>query len=261
MTSPSPSSPPHCSRPHSTSTLPRTSATTCPSCSAACTTGPSIRPAFGQKLPTPANRRLAAAHDRLRRAIDHLIRTRRTGLPAEQPDLLSMLLQAQDADSGKTMTDQQVYDELITLLVVGTETAAGGLAWLFHELGRHPAVDRELHEELRTRSGEAPSFEHLGHLPYTRRVVDEALRVRNPGGVTMRRATTEVELAGNRFPPGAEFVFSALVMTSTNHPGSSGRRGPPTVFCGGSVTGCHGSSRCCSGFGSRWGQALPVRLV
>ncbi|MFF8789385.1 cytochrome P450 [Streptomyces sp. NPDC015125] len=170
-----------------------------------------------QKLPTPGNRRLAAAHDRLRRAIDHLIRTRRTGLPAEQPDLLSMLLQAQDADGGTTMTHQQVYDELITLLVAGTETAAGGLAWLFHELGRHPAVDRKLHEELRTRSGEAPSLEHLGHLPYTRRVVDEALRVRNPGGVTMRRATTEVELAGYRFPSGAEFMFSALVLHRNPH--------------------------------------------
>ncbi|UUN28820.1 cytochrome P450 [Streptomyces sp. FIT100] len=170
-----------------------------------------------QKLPTPGNRRLTAAHDRLRQAIDHLIRTRRAGLPTEQPDLLSMLLQAQDTDSGNTMTDQQVYDELITLLVAGTETAAGGLAWLFHELGRNPAVDRELHEELRTRSGGAPSFEQLGHLPYTQRVVDEALRVRNPGGVTLRRATTEVELAGYRFPPGAEFMFSALVLHRNPH--------------------------------------------
>ncbi|MEW2619079.1 cytochrome P450 [Streptomyces sp. NPDC048106] len=165
-----------------------------------------------QKLPTPGNRRLADAHRRLRRVIDHLITSRGGGPPAGEPDLLTMLLTAGDGTTADTMTDQQVHDEVVTLLVAGTETVAGGLAWLFHELGRHPGIDRQLYEEVR-RQGAAPlDFDRLAQLPYTRRTVDEALRVRNPGGVTIRRAVADVELGGHHFPRGTEFIFSALVL-------------------------------------------------
>ncbi|WP_316525570.1 cytochrome P450 [Kitasatospora brasiliensis] len=161
------------------------------------------------RLPTRGNRRLADAHDRLRRAIDELIRAE----PTDGTDnLLSMLLRARDADSGEAMTGRQLHDELITLLVAGTETAAGGLAWLFHELGRHPDVDRRLHQELRDRAAVPLTLDGLPRLAYTRRVVDEALRMRNPGGITIRRAITDVELGGHRFPEGTEFIFSALVL-------------------------------------------------
>ncbi|MEU8566854.1 cytochrome P450 [Streptomyces pathocidini] len=127
-------------------------------------------------------------------------------------DVLSMLLRAQDDDSGETMTDQQVHDELVTLLVAGTDTAAGGLAWLFHELGQNPAVDRELHRELRETLVGPLGPDVLRRLQYTRRVIDEALRMRNPGGITIRRAVDDVELAGHHFPGGTEFIFSALVL-------------------------------------------------
>ncbi|MFF4622009.1 cytochrome P450 [Nonomuraea jabiensis] len=163
------------------------------------------------KIPTPGNRRLADANRRLHTAIDRLIRTRREEPQADQQDLLSMLLRAQDGDGG-TMTDQQVHDELITLLVAGTETAAGGLAWLFHELGQNPAVDRALQRELRDTLTDALTPDVLRGLPYTRRVVDEALRMRNPGGMTTRRAMAEVELGGHHFPRGTEFIFSAWVL-------------------------------------------------
>ncbi|MFD5436666.1 cytochrome P450 [Kitasatospora sp. NPDC127067] len=167
------------------------------------------------RLPTPGNRRLADAHDRLRRAIDHLIhadRADRADRASGRPDLLSMLLQARDADSGEAMTDRQLHDELITLLVAGTETAAGGLAWLFHELGRHPHLDRRLHQELHDHAVLPLTADQLPRLGHTRRVVDEALRMRNPGGITIRRAITDVELGGYRFREGTEFIFSALVL-------------------------------------------------
>ncbi|MFH8589294.1 cytochrome P450 [Streptomyces celluloflavus] len=164
------------------------------------------------RMPTPGNRRLADASRRLRAAIDHLIRTRREGPLTEHHDVLSMLLRAQDDDSGEAMTDRQVHDELITLLVAGTDTVAGGLAWLFHELGQHPAVDRELHQELRDTVTGPLDQDGLRRLRYTRRVIDEALRMRNPGGITIRRAVDDVELCGYHFPGGTEFIFSALVL-------------------------------------------------
>ncbi|MGW1177558.1 cytochrome P450 [Kitasatospora sp. NPDC002543] len=164
------------------------------------------------RIPTPGNRRLADAHARLRRVIDHLVRTERADPAGERPDLLSMLLDARDADSGEAMTERQLHDELITLLVAGTETAAGGLAWLFHELGRNPLVDERLHQELHDRNAVPPTGDRLPELDYTRRVVDEALRMRNPGGITIRRAVVDVELGGYRFRRGTEFIFSALVL-------------------------------------------------
>ncbi|MEU3573832.1 cytochrome P450 [Kitasatospora sp. NPDC036755] len=164
------------------------------------------------RIPTPGNRRLADAHARLRRVIDHLVRTERADPAGERPDLLSMLLDARDADSGEAMTERQLHDELITLLVAGTETAAGGLAWLFHELGRNPLVDERLHQELHDRNAVPPTADRLPELDYTRRVVDEALRMRNPGGITIRRAVVDVELGGYRFRRGTEFIFSALVL-------------------------------------------------
>ncbi|MFD4661259.1 cytochrome P450 [Kitasatospora sp. NPDC058444] len=164
------------------------------------------------RLPTPGNRRLADAHDRLRSAVDRLIHAERAERTGGRPDLLATLLRARDADSGEAMTDRQLHDELITLLVAGTETAAGGLAWLFHELGRHPLVDQRLHQELQDHV-ELPLTAHqLPRLGHTRRIVDESLRMRNPGGITIRRAITEVELGGYRFPEGTEFIFSALVL-------------------------------------------------
>ncbi|QLJ02496.1 cytochrome P450 [Streptomyces sp. NEAU-sy36] len=165
-----------------------------------------------QRLPTPGNRRLADAHRRLRNVIDHLIDARRGSPPDGEPDLLTLLLRAEDASTADTMTSQQVYDEVVTLLVAGTETVAGGLAWLFHELGLHPDADRELYEEVRQQSGAPFDLDRLDQLPRTRRTVDEALRVPNPGGVTIRRAVTDVELGGHHFKRGTEFVFSALVL-------------------------------------------------
>ncbi|TWV38564.1 cytochrome P450 [Streptomyces misionensis] len=165
-----------------------------------------------QRLPTPGNRRLADAHRRLRHVIDRLIGARRGSPPDGEPDLLTLLLRAEDAPTADTMTYQQVYDEVVTLLVAGTETVAGGLAWLFHELGRHPDIDRALYEEVRQQAGAPFDLDRLDRLPRTRRTVDEALRMRNPGGVTIRRAVTDVELGGHRFPRGTEFLFSALVL-------------------------------------------------
>ena len=63
-------------------------------------------------------------------------------------DLLSMLLQAQDEESGRRMTDQQLRDECMTLFLAGHETTANTLAWTWYLLSQHPEAEAKLHEEL-----------------------------------------------------------------------------------------------------------------
>jgi cytochrome P450 len=160
------------------------------------------------KLPTPANRRFAEACARLRNIIDEVIKGYRANLE-DRGDLLSMLLLARDEDTGDGMTDLQVRDELVTLMVTGTTNTATSLSWLFHELGQHPEVEQKLHAEVdQVIAGRAATHDDLPSLDHTRRVVKEVLRRRGTVWVFMRRAKTDLDLAGNHIPAGAELFIS-----------------------------------------------------
>src|SRR5437588_446894 len=91
------------------------------------------------------------------------------------PDLLWMLLSAQDEETGEGMSDQQLRDEVLTLLLAGHETTAAALTWTWYLLSQHPEVERRLHAELDSvLAGRLPTVEHLDALPYTRMVIQEA---------------------------------------------------------------------------------------
>jgi cytochrome P450 len=123
-------------------------------------------------------------------------------------DLLSMLLLAHDEDTGEGMTDQQVYDEVLTLLTAGIETTALALAWIFYEIARHPSVEEQLHAEVDSVLGGRPAtFDDIGKLTYTQQVVNEVLRM-YPVWILMRRATAEVSLGDVTLPAGTEVTVS-----------------------------------------------------
>lgn len=166
-----------------------------------------LSPTFVEKLPLRANREFDAAIERMRAIVLDVVRARRED-GADHGDLLSMLLLAQDADTGDGMSDQQVHDEVMTLLVGGIETTALALAWTFHELARHPEVERRVHEEVdEVLAGRTPTFEDAGKLVYLKQVVNEVLRM-YPVWFLMRRALAPVELGGTTLPEGAEVIFS-----------------------------------------------------
>lgn len=171
-----------------------------------------VSPQVLDRLPIPANRRFDAAAARLRQVIDDVIIATREAGDTEQPDLLSMLLAARDADTGEALSDKEVRDELVTILFAGTETTASTLSWAFHEIGRHPEVEERLLAEIDTVVGDRPvRFEDVPQLEYTRRVLDEVIRLH---GVTllMRRAVEPVELGGVTIPSGTEIAFSLYAL-------------------------------------------------
>ncbi|HEX6340559.1 cytochrome P450 [Umezawaea sp.] len=177
-----------------------------------------LSPGFLERLPIPANREFDRAVARMRAIVLDLVASRRAD-GRDHGDVLSMLLLAQD-DAGSGMTDQQTYDEVLTLLTAGIETTALALSWVFHEIARHPEVERRLLAEVDEVLGGRPvSADDVAHLVHTRRVVDEVLRM-YPIWFLMRRATAAVDIGGVRIPEGAEVIVSphALHFDPDSHP-------------------------------------------
>jgi cytochrome P450 len=163
-------------------------------------TGRLIAPPFW--LPTPLNLHLQRAVRRLERIILSIIAERRKS-GEDRGDLLSMLLHAQDEDSGRRMSDQLLRDEVMTLFMAGHETTANTLAWAWLLLAQHPEAEDQLHDELdRILAGRSPTVADLPRLSYTERVVTETLRVLPTVWTIGREAIEPVELGGYRIPAG-----------------------------------------------------------
>jgi cytochrome P450 len=151
-------------------------------------------------LPTAQNRRFNAARDVVHGTIDAMIRERRAS-GEERPDLLGMLLSAQDAETGARMDDRQVRDEAVTLMLAGHETAAASLSWAWYLLARNPRAAAKMREELDgVLDGRPPAGEDLPRLPYTRAVFDETLRLYPPAWSQPREAVEDDEIGGFRIP-------------------------------------------------------------
>ncbi|CCH34607.1 cytochrome P450 [Actinosynnema sp. NPDC047251] len=170
-----------------------------------------LSPGFVSKLPIPVNRKFDLAIERMRAIVLEVIASWRAE-GVDHGDLLSTMLLAHDDESGGGMSDQQVYDEVITLLTAGIETSAVALGWLFHELAEHPEVERRVHAQVdEVLAGRPVTFADLPRLGYLYQVVNEVLR-KYPIWILMRKAVEPVDLAGTVLPTGAEVIVSPHVV-------------------------------------------------
>jgi cytochrome P450 len=162
-----------------------------------------MTPPFRHHIGRPVWRRFVRA----RRALDALviaeIAARRDEPPGERDDILSMLIAA-TFDDGTRMTDWELRDELVTLLVAGHETTATALAWTFELLFRHPAERARLEAELAT-----------GADRHLKAVIQESLRVRPVVVDFARLVTVGIELGGFAIPAGS-VVTPSSVLVNTN---------------------------------------------
>lgn len=159
--------------------------------------------------PSPHRRRQREARRILDEVVYSFIRRRReTG---DTGDLLSMLLAAQ-GEAGERMSDRQVRDEAVTLVLAGHETTANALTWTFVLLAQHPEVEAQLHAELDSvLAGRLPTVEDLRWLEYTSLVIKESLRLYPPAPTIGREALADVELGGYRIPKGTIVVIPVHV--------------------------------------------------
>jgi cytochrome P450 len=159
-------------------------------------------------IPTLRSRRLQAARRTLDQVVHEII-TRRRQQNSDTGDLLSMLLLARDEETSQGMNDQQVRDEVMTLLIAGHETVSTALTWTWYLLSQHPEIERRLHHELdEVLDGHLPTVEHLNSLSYTRMVTEEVLRLYPPAWVFARKAIADDEIGGYFIPANSMIVLS-----------------------------------------------------
>ena len=163
-------------------------------------------------VPTRRSRQLKAATGQLDEVVHRIIDWRRRSME-DRGDLLFMLMQARDEETGQGMDDRQLRDEVMTLLLAGHETTANLLAWAWYLLDNHQEVECRLHAELdNVLGGRLPAVEDLPTLPYTRIVLEEALRLYPPAWAISRKAEADDELGGYHIPANAVMLMSPFAM-------------------------------------------------
>ncbi|HET6899914.1 MAG TPA: cytochrome P450 [Vicinamibacteria bacterium] len=171
-------------------------------------------PLFGliQKLPIPSNVRFNRAVARLDALVYGIIAQRQRD-PGDRGDLLSMLLLARDEEGGGGMSERQLRDEVITLLLAGHETTANALTWTWYLLSQNEEADARWREELRRVLGDrAPTAEDIPALRYTEMVLAESMRLFPPAWGMGRRALRDLTLGGFTIRRGSVLALSPYIV-------------------------------------------------
>jgi len=155
---------------------------------------------LGYRWPLPRHVRMRRAVAMLDEIVYRLIADgRRHG--TDRGDVLSMLLLARDEQDGTGLSDREVRDEVMTLLLAGHETTANALTWTWYELGRNPGVLARLAQELAEVVGDrAVTADDLPRLPWLLATIEEAMRLHPPAYMTGRQTLRDVEIGGHTLP-------------------------------------------------------------
>jgi len=137
---------------------------------------------------------------------EEIAHARRDPKLAERTDVLAMMLNARDED-GRAMSDVELRDELVTLLVAGHETTATALSWTIERIATHPEVLAKIEDELAKVVGDGPlEPEHLAKLEYLDAVVKESLRTRAILPIVVRRLDAPFTIDGLEIPKGVRLA-------------------------------------------------------
>ncbi len=168
-------------------------------------TNPLMLPLF---IPTPANRKFIQAKKLLSQVIEEMIEQRRSQ-PGLNHDLLAMLINAKDSESGAQMNNRQISDEVITIFTAGHETTATLLTWALYYLCKNPEILAELRTELQQQLDDnIPDAEALQKLEFGRAVINEAMRIRPPAGFIIRRVEQDCIVNNYAMEAGSLAIFN-----------------------------------------------------
>ncbi len=151
-------------------------------------------------VPTARNRRMRESLRWSRGFVHGMIDGHRCMDPMPD-DLLGLLLAVRDEETGAALTDEELYDELMTFVNAGHETTAVTLAWALYEIGRDPALRARLEAEVdAVLDGRVPGLAGLARLDLLGRTIRETLRLHPPGWVLPRQALEDDDSHGVRIP-------------------------------------------------------------
>jgi cytochrome P450 len=167
-------------------------------------------------VPTPQNVRFNGALAVLDRLVNDVIAERR-GSTQGKDDLLGMFMEIKDAETGESMNDAQLRDEVMTMVLAGHETTANALAWTFYLLSKAPAVARKLQTEVAAvLEGRTPGIADLPKLELTTAIINEAMRLYPPAWLIGREAIEDDVI--DRYPIKAGQAVVLCAYTTHRHP-------------------------------------------
>ncbi len=167
---------------------------------------------FPAWAPHPGKRDMARHAATLRRLVADMIAERRAS-PIVRDDLFNRLLNATDPETGASMSDEQLVDNLLTFLMAGHDTTAKALTWALYLLARAPDWQERLVAEIREVAGERPiDGRHVAELTTLQRFVKEAMRLFPPVPTLTRIAAIDVELGGVALSAGTLIVIPTYVI-------------------------------------------------
>jgi cytochrome P450 len=162
-------------------------------------------------LPLPATRGFNSARDDFDRMMLALIRSRDRAVQ-DPPDLIDHLISLDDEGGSGRLSETEIRDEAVTLLLAGHETTARALTWAWHLLTLYPDAATRLRGELgEVLGGRSPTAADYARLPYTRAVFCESLRLYPPVWALARIAVREVHLGHLVVPDGGTVIMSQWV--------------------------------------------------
>lgn len=138
---------------------------------------------------------------------------RRRQTSEEHFDFLSMLMATRDRESGAAMSDKELIDEVLTLIVAGHETTAAALTWTWYLVSQHPETAERLQAEAdRTVAGQTLDLNAAEALQFTHQVLQESLRLYPPGWLITRRTLEADELGGFPIAPRTDVFISPYML-------------------------------------------------
>ncbi|MCW3128178.1 MAG: cytochrome [Bacteroidetes bacterium] len=153
-------------------------------------------------IPTPFNRKARVSMALLDKIIYEIIDERRAE-GVSKDDLLSMLIDARDEETGESMDNKQLRDEVMTIFLAGNETSSNALSWTLYLLSQHPEHEARMVAEINEKldSGMPLTFNTVNEFQYVRQVIEESMRMYPPVWMVGRRTIAEDEIGEYRIDP------------------------------------------------------------
>ena len=156
-------------------------------------------------MPTPARRRARQATAAMKQLARDIVDACRTNPDMDAP-LVHALIAAVDPETGKSLPDNEIYDEMLVFLIAGHDTTSTTLAYALWELGRHPSLQDRVYKEVAELGDRQLAPDDLPRLSYTVQVLHEALRLCPPGPAASRMALQDIVVDGHRVEAGTVLI-------------------------------------------------------